>query len=91
MFPPLQLNQQFHSLCGHYNDALDQVLRIMSGKMSPVLFPKAAIGWYWLRANRDIKRFAAGEEQNEMLQITRACRAYRKLIDLKGNHTLRNL
>ena len=70
MFPPLQLNQQFQSLSGNYNDAFDQVLRIKSGKVAPLLFPKAAIGWYWLLANRDIKRFAPGEEQIEMLQDT---------------------
>lgn len=46
----------------------------MSGKVAPVIFPKAAtvsIAWYWLCANRGIKRFAPGEA-NEMLQDTKA-------------------
>lgn len=66
--------QQLQSFSGNYSDAFHQILRIMSGKVALVIFPKAAIvsiSWYWLCANRDIKRFAPGEG-NEMLQDTKA-------------------
>lgn len=73
LFFPLQLDQlQFQSLNRNYNAAFNQILRIMSGKVTAVIFPKAGIlSIVWYAVLIDIKR-SAPRDATEMLQNTKA-------------------